>query len=83
MNQITSIPGDFCTFPTDLEITRHLWRLTEIPADLTGLLTHSKNVTTNSLQKKTFTKTLGGGHGPLATPLPTCSFLESFVGTLD
>ena len=36
----------FFTFPGDLEITRHLWRLTQIAGDLAGLLTHSKNVTT-------------------------------------
>ena len=39
------------------EITRHLWTLT-----------HSNNVTTiNSLEKKTFAKSLGG-HGPLGPP---------------
>ena len=37
INQIPSIPGDFFTFPGDLEVTRHFWRLTEIPGDLAGL----------------------------------------------
>ena len=36
-NQIPSIPGDFFTFPGDLEVTRHFWRLPEIPGDLAGL----------------------------------------------
>ena len=73
INQIPSIPRDFFTFPGDLEITRHFWRLMEIPGDLAGLLTHSKNVTTSiHWRKKTFTKSLGGAMAPvapLATPL--------------
>ena len=36
-NQIPSIPEDFFTFPGDLEVTRHFWRLPEIPGDLAGL----------------------------------------------
>ena len=36
-NLIPSIPGDFFTFPGDLEVTRHFWRLPEIPGDLAGL----------------------------------------------
>ena len=35
--QIPSIPGGFFTIPGDLEITRHFWRLPEIPGDLAGL----------------------------------------------
>ena len=58
----------FFTFLGDLQITRHLWRLTQIPGDLAGLLTHSKNVTTSiHLREKTSTKSLGG-HGPRAPP---------------
>ena len=37
----------FFTFPGHLHGARHLWTLTEIPGDLAGLLTHSKNVTTS------------------------------------
>ena len=37
ITKIPSIPGDFGPFPGDLEITRHFWRLTEIPGDLAGL----------------------------------------------
>ena len=47
MNQISSVPGDFFTFPGDLKITRHFWRLTEIQEYFPGLLTHSTNVTTS------------------------------------
>ena len=36
-NQIPSIPEDLFTFPGDLEVTRHFWRLPEIPGDLAGL----------------------------------------------
>ena len=63
----------FVTFPPgDLQITRHFWRLTEIPRDLPGLLTHSKNVTTSiHCRKKHFPQVWGGmaPRGPLATPL--------------
>ena len=37
ITQIPSIPGVFFTIPGDLEITRHFWRLPEIPGDLAGL----------------------------------------------
>ena len=47
INQIPYIPGHFWTFPGHLDVARHLWTLTEIPGHLSGLLTHSKNVTTS------------------------------------
>ena len=37
ITQIPSLPGDFFTFPGDLEVTPHFWRLPEIPGDLAGL----------------------------------------------
>ena len=36
-SQVPSIPGDLFTIPGDLKITRHFWRLPEIPGDLAGL----------------------------------------------
>ena len=60
------VVAHFFTFPGDLEITRHFWRLTEIQGDLTGLLTHSKNVTTSINWTKKHLPKVWGGHGPLA-----------------
>ena len=68
-NQLPSIRGDLWTFPGHLEVTSHLWTLTEVPGHLAGLLTHSKNVTASiHCRKKTFTKSWGGGHGPRGPP---------------
>ena len=39
ITQIPYIPWDFVTFPWDLEIMLHFWRLTEIPWDLAGMHT--------------------------------------------
>ena len=61
IKKTTSIPGDFFTFQGALDITRHLWTLT-------GLLIHSKNVTTSiNCTKKKLTK-VWGGHGPRGPP---------------
>ena len=73
INQIPPVPRSFWAFPAHLEVARHLWTLTEVPGDVAGLLTHSKNVTTSILyRKKTFTTSFWGGMAPvapLATPL--------------
>ena len=55
--------GTFFYISGHLEVTRHLWRLTEIPGHFAGLLTHSKNVTTSINCKKTVYQKFGG-HGP-------------------
>ena len=60
--------SDSGTFSGHLEITRHLWTLTQITGDLAGMLAHSKNVTTSiHCTKETFNNSLGG-HGPPGPP---------------
>ena len=68
INKILSIAGDFFTFPGDLEMTRHFWRLTQIAGDLAGLLTHSKNVTTSIHWRKKHLPKVWGAMAPFARP---------------